>query len=321
MNGAVLEEEMSSKNVSESGDEPEGQARKRIIYRVTLVGFVVNLLLTVGKLGAGFVGRSGAMVADAVHSLSDFGTDIIVLAFVGISARPKDESHEWGHGKFEAFATIIIASVLFAIGAGILLRSIASIREFLAGATLGRPGAIALAAAVVSIVSKELLYRYTIAVGRRVNSTAVVANAWHHRSDAFSSVGTLIGIGGAYLLGERWRVLDPAAALIVSLLILKVSWDMARPAFGELMDRSLSPETEAEILSVVRSVPEVREPHNLKTRKLGAEIAIEVHIRLDRGMSVECSHAITESIEAQLRERFGCGTQVIVHVEPERPRN
>ena len=271
----------------------EAEARKRVIYRVTFVGFVVNLVLTAMKFAAGIVGRSGAMVADAVHSCSDMATDVVVIAFA-----------------------IIISLALAAVGAGILLSSIRAIRIVVDGGELPRPGAVALAAAVVSIVIKEILYRYTVREGCRVESPSMVANAWHHRSDALSSLGTLAGIGCAYFLGQRWRIADPIAALVVAVFIFKVAFDLIRTGLGELLERSLPDETEQEILGIVTADPEVGEPHNLRTRRIGAAIAVEVHVRVDGAMSVARLHELTVDIERRLRARFGQGTIISIHVEP-----
>ena len=287
----------------------EAEARKRVIYRVTFVGFVVNLVLTAMKFAAGIVGRSGAMVADAVHSCSDMATDVVVIAFAKISAKPRD-------GKYETLATIIISLALAAVGAGILLSSIRAIRIVVDGGELPRPGAVALAAAVVSTVIKEILYRYTVREGCRVESPSMVANAWHHRSDALSSLGTLAGIGCAYFLGQRWRIADPIAALVVAVFIFKVAFDLIRTGLGELLERSLPDETEQEILGIVTADPEVGEPHNLRTRRIGAAIAVEVHVRVDGAMSVARSHERTVDIERRLRARFGQGTIISIHVEP-----
>ncbi len=292
------------------------EARKREIYRVTFVGLVVNLLLSAAKLVAGIIGRSAAMTADAVHSFSDLATDVVVIAFARISSKPKDESHDYGHGKYETLATLLISLALAVVGSGILVSGIRSIRVVIEGGTLPRPGAIALVAAVVSIVGKELLYRYTVRVGRRIDSPSVVANAWHHRSDALSSLGTLVGIGCAYFLGERWRIADPIAALVVALFIFKIAFDLIRSGLDELMERSLPAETEAEILRIITADPAIREPHNLRTRRIGASIAIEVHVRVDGEMTVRHSHELTVDIERRLRERFGAGTMIAVHVEP-----
>lgn len=294
----------------------EAEIRKRKIYRVTFVGFVVNLVLSIVKLIAGLIGRSGAMVADAVHSFSDLATDVVVIAFARISAKPRDPGHDYGHGKYETLATIIISLALAVVGAGILIDSIERIRIVLDGGLLPRPGVIALVAAVVSIVVKEILYRYTVRVGRQIQSPSVIANAWHHRSDALSSLGTLVGIGCAYFLGSKWRIADPVAALLVAVFIFKVAFDLIRNGLGELLEQSLPEDVEEEILHIVTANPEVREPHNLRTRRIGASIAIEVHVRMDGRMTVEHSHDLTVEIERRLRERFGEGTMIAIHVEP-----
>ena len=276
----------------------------------------VNMALFVFKLVAGLIGRSGAMIADAVHSASDFATDIVVLAFVRISAKPRDDDHHWGHGKYETLATLIIGVALFAVGVEILLDSAEKISAVVNGEVLPRPGAIAIVAAALSIVAKELLYRYTIRVGKQIESPSVVANAWHHRSDALSSIGALLGIGAAYFLGEKWRIADPIAAIVVSALIIKVSLDLCRKALEELLEKSLPREVEEAILSIVTANPKVQKPHNLRTRRIGSDIAIEVHIRVEGTMTVFESHEISREIEQSLRKRFGERTAVAIHIEP-----
>ena len=292
------------------------EIRKRRIYRVTLVGFAVNLVLSLAKLAAGVFGRSGAMVADAVHSFSVLATDVVVIVFARISAKPRDDGHDYGHGKYETLATILISMALGVVGVGILVNSIGAVRSVLDGGVLPRPGLVALVAAVLSIAAKEILYRYTVREGRAIDSPSVVANAWHHRSDALSSLGTLVGIGCAYFLGDKWRIADPIAALIVAVFIFKVAFDLIRTGVGELLEKSLPEETEREILRIVTLDPAVREPHNLRTRRIGAAIAIEIHIRVDGAMTVARSHALTVGIERRLRECFGEGTMIAVHVEP-----
>ena len=292
------------------------EIRKRRIYRVTFVGLVVNLVLSFLKLAAGVVGRSGAMIADAVHSFSDLATDVVVIAFARISAKPRDDDHDYGHGKYETLATIIISLALGIVGTGILVNSIRDIRVVLDGGLLPRPGLVALVAAVASIVVKEILYRYTVREGRAVGSPSVVANAWHHRSDALSSLGTLVGIACAYFLGQKWRIADPIAALLVAVFIFKVAFDPIRTGIDELLECSLPADMEQEILQIVTADPGVREPHNLRTRRIGASIAVEVHVRMDGAMTVAQSHALTVDIEHRLRERFGEGTMIVIHVEP-----
>ena len=292
--------------------------REREIYRVTWIGFFVNLILSVGKLFAGLWGHSAAMVADAIHSASDFATDLVVLLFVRISSRPRDEDHDYGHGKYETLATLIIGLALAAVGVKLLWNGCLSIRDFLHGRLPEQPGQIALWAALVSIVVKELLYRYTVRVGRRVDSPSVVANAWHHRSDALSSIGTLLGIGCAYFFGGVWRLADPVAAIIVALLILFVAGKLAKTGLDELLEKSLPHEEEAKILALITADPAVSSPHNLRTRRVGQNISIEAHIRVDGGMTVADSHHLTVEIERRLREAYGEGTMVSIHVEPKR---
>ena len=290
--------------------------RTKQIYRVTLLGMFVNILLFAFKLVAGIVGRSGAMIADAVHSASDFATDIVVLAFVRISSKPRDDDHHWGHGKYETLASLIIGVALFAVGANILMDSALQIKSVVNGEILPRPGVVAIVAAAVSIIVKELLYQYTAHKGKALESPSVVANAWHHRSDALSSIGALLGIGAAYFLGEKWRIADPIAAIVVAALIIKVAIDLCRTALAELLEKSLPRALEEEILSIISATPNVHKPHNLRTRRIGSNIAIEVHIRVDGAMTVQDSHEISRQIEHSLRARFGESTAVAIHIEP-----
>ena len=293
------------------------EARKKAVVRITLVGSVVNLALLTLKFVAGILGRSSAMIADAVHSLSDFVTDIIVLVFIRISSKPRDESHKYGHGKYETLATVIIGLVLCLVGLKLMWDGGNKVYGFFfKGEQLSSPGYIALIAALVSIAVKEILFRYTVIVGRRENSQSVIANAWHHRSDAFSSLGTALGIGGAILLGPNWAVLDPIAAVVVSVFIVKVALELLIPAINELLEKSLPADVEAEILNTIMMTPGVSDPHNLRTRRIGNNYAIEIHIRVDGAMPVCDAHDLTKLIETRLRERFGQNTHVNIHVEP-----
>lgn len=276
----------------------------------------VNILLSAFKFVAGIVGRSGAMIADAVHSASDFATDIVVLAFVRISSKPRDDDHKWGHGKYETLASLIIGVALFAVGVEILIDSAEKIKAVVDGEVLPRPGVVAIIAAAISIVTKEVLYQYTVRKGKQLESPSVVANAWHHRSDALSSIGALLGIGAAYFLGEKWRIADPIAAIVVSALIIKVAVDLCRTALAELLEKSLPHDVEEEILSIISATPSVYKPHNLRTRRIGSNIAIEVHIRVEGSMTVQDSHEISRDIERSLRARFGEHTAVAIHIEP-----
>ena len=296
--------------------EAKKLSREKEIYKVTIVGSVVNFLLLVFKFFAGIAGHSAAMLADAVHSLSDFVTDIIVIVFVRISNKPEDKDHDYGHGKYETLATAIIGILLLGVGVGIFWNGASSIYGVFHGKQLEAPGMLALVAALVSIVLKEILYQYTAIKGRKLNSQAVVANAWHHRSDALSSIGTTIGIGGAILLGDKWRVLDPIAAVVVSIFIIKVAIQLLIPCVDELLEKSLPDEVEKEIEQVVLSFPGVSQPHHLRTRRIGSQYAIELHIRMDGGISLNEAHHTATEIENKLREMFGKGTHVGIHVEP-----
>lgn len=290
--------------------------RIKTIRNVTLIGTAVNLVLTVGKIIAGIVGKSSAMIADGVHSLSDLVTDLIVLVFIGISGKERDENHQYGHGKYETFATMLISFVLMIVGAGIFWTSSKKVIDSIHGVIIEEPGYIALYAALFSIIAKEGLYWYTKITGEKVASQALVANAWHHRSDALSSIGTALGISGAILLGEKWRVLDPIAGIIVSFFILKVAWDIVNPSVKELLESSLPEETENDIIEIIVNTSGVKGFHNLKTRKIGNMFAIEVHIKVDKNLTVESSHQIATDIEDSIRDKFGSQSHIGIHIEP-----
>ena len=291
-------------------------SREREIFKVTLVGSAANVLLTLFKFVAGIVGHSAAMTADAVHSLSDLLTDAVVLLFVHISGKPEDCDHDYGHGKYETLATTLIGIALAAVAVGIGYKAVASLLFWYRGGTLVAPGMLALWAAVVSVLLKELVYQYTVRRGRKLNSPAVEANAWHHRSDALSSLGTLVGIGGAILLGDRWTVLDPLASLVVTLFILRVAWKLLKQGIDELLEASLPDEVERQILDIVTSFPDVHDPHHLRTRRIGSRYAIELHIRMDGTLPLSTAHARTCEIEQALKAHFGPTTHITLHVEP-----
>ena len=283
---------------------------------MTMVGGAVNVVLLLFKFVAGIVGHSAAMVADAVHSLSDFVTDVIVLVFVHISGKPKDKSHDYGHGKFETLAMTVIGLALLVVAIGIVYSGMTKIIDWANGTDLEAPGMLALWAALLSIVLKESVYRYSMVKARELNSQAMEANAWHHRSDALSSLGTAIGIGGAIFLGHRWTVLDPIASVVVGMFIVKVAIDLLRRGIGDLMEQSLPDAVEEEMLQMVEAIPGVVEPHDLRTRRIGNHYAIELHIRMDGDMSLRESHDKASEVEDMLRNRYGKDTHVAVHVEP-----
>ena len=291
-------------------------SREKDIYKVTLVGSAGNVALLTFKFIAGVLVHISAMIADAVHSLSDFITDVIVLAFVHVSAKPQDVDHDYGHGKYETFASFIIGLALMAAATGIIVSGVTKLIDWAGGKQLAAPGWLALAAAVISIIVKEVLYRYTVLRGEKLESQALVANAWHHRSDALSSIGTAVGIGGAIILGNRWTVLDPLASVVVGGMLVKVSIQLLRSSVGELTESSLSTEIEKEIENIISSFPDVSEPHNLRTRRIGNRIAIEAHVRMDGNLPLTTAHDRATAIEERIRQHFGKQTHVTIHMEP-----
>ena len=290
--------------------------RSREIYKVTLVGGAVNVVLLLFKFVAGIVGHSAAMVADAVHSLSDFVTDVIVLVFVHISGKPKDKSHDYGHGKYETLALTLIGVALMVVAIGILYHGAIKISAWLNGAQLEAPGTLALWAALLSVLLKEAVYQYSMVKARQLDSQVVAANAWHHRSDALSSIGTAVGIGGAIFLGQRWTVLDPLASLVVGAFIVKVAVELLRDGVSDLMEHSLPDDVEEEMLKIVGELPGVACPHDLRTRRIGNHYAIELHILMDGDITLREAHNKASEVEELLRARYGEDTHVAVHVEP-----
>lgn len=290
--------------------------REREIQKVTLVGSVGNVALLTFKFIAGVLGHSSAMIADAVHSLSDFITDVIVLLFVNMSAKPQDASHDYGHGKYETIASFFIGLALVAAATGIIISGGIKLVDWASGANLEAPGNLALWAALFSIAVKEVLYQYTARKGKKLNSQAVIANAWHHRSDALSSIAAAIGIGGAIFLGNRWTVLDPLASVVVGVVLLKVAVGLLKTSIGELTECSLPEDTEREIETIITSFHGVSEPHNLRTRRIGNRIAIEAHIRMDGSASLLEAHNLATQVEQELKSRFGADTHITLHMEP-----
>ena len=292
-------------------------AREKQIRNVTLWGAFVNILLTVAKLLAGIFGKSAAMVADGVHSLSDLLSDLVVLIFTHISSKGKDRRHSFGHGKFETLATLIVSLILIIVAYKLASNGVESIVDIATGGTLPKPSYIALIAAVVSIIAKEILYQWTAKVGKRTNSTVVIANAWHHRSDALSSIGSLIGIGGAIILGHEWTMLDPIASCVISVAIAITAVRIAIPSLAELLETSLPEDIEDDILKTASEVPGVCDVHELKTRRNGVSVIIDAHIVVNPSMTIVEAHDIATKVEEALTERFGKETQMNIHVEPD----
>lgn len=290
--------------------------REKEIRKITLWGTAVNLLLTVFKIVAGVLGRSAAMIADGVHSLSDLLSDIVVLIFTHISSKGKDRDHSFGHGKFETLATLIVSTILVAVGANLMANGVSSIIGVFNGEVIPKPGYIALIAAAISIIAKEILYHATVKIGREQSSNVVIANAWHHRSDAFSSIGSLAGICGAIFLGDRWTILDPLASCIISVAIVVVAVRMAIPCLAELLETSLPEEVEQEIKTIALSIKGVDDIHELKTRRNGISFIIDAHIAVNPNISIVEAHDIATNVEDALQAKYGSETQINIHVEP-----
>ncbi|MBO4500293.1 MAG: cation transporter [Bacteroidaceae bacterium] len=292
-------------------------SRNSEITRVTAWGAAANIALAGFKLLAGVLGRSSAMMADALHSLSDLVSDVVVLVMVRVSSKAQDRSHEYGHGKFETIATAFVAILLFVVGVKMMAGGIEKVRSAIHGGTIDSPGIISFVAALVSIAVKEILFQWTVRVGRRNDSPAVVSNAWHHRTDALSSVAAALGIGLSLLFGGRWTLLDPLVCCGISMFIFYVSAKMCLPALDELTEGSLPEEIETEIREITGSVEGVQDVHAMKTRRVGSAMIIDLHIVVSPAMSVLEAHDITVVAEKRIRERFGESTQVSIHVEPD----
>ena len=292
------------------------KTRTQKAQQVTWIGAIINVILSAYKILAGFFGNSSAMIADGMHSLSDLVTDVIVVIFFRISDAEKDDRHPYGHGKFETFSTFLIALVLFCVGLGIFYGGASKIVSVIQGETLQKPEMIAFWAALISIVCKEGLFRYTKIVGKQINSQAIIANAWHHRSDAFSSIGVAIGIAGAIFLGDKWVVLDPIAGVVVSFFIMKTAIELSLPSVRELMETSLPKETVNKIETLILSDSEVKSFHKLRSRKIGEAFVVDVHIQLDNTISLVQAHNIAGALSQRIREEFGGKAQINIHTEP-----
>lgn len=282
---------------------------------VTWVGFWTNAGLSVMKILAGVFGRSAAMIADGVHSASDLLTDIAVLIVIGVSRKKADSSHSYGHGKIETFVTFLISLLLGAVGIGILVDGVERGISFFEGEEILQPTWLALGMAIVSIAVKEWLFRYTRSTARKIASSAMEANAWHHRSDAFSSIATLAGIAGAMFLGPKWRFLDPLAAVVVSVLIIAMSYNMAKTSVKELLEASLPKEDSDAIAKIIMSTPGVKDFHHLRSRSNGNTKIIDFHIKLDPDITLKAAHDIATNVENRIKAEYNPAV-VNIHMEP-----
>ncbi len=284
--------------------------------RITRVGIVANIILIILKFTGGIIGRSGAVIADAVHSFADFATDIIVIIGLKLSDKPADNTHRYGHGKFETLSSLILGIILLVTGIGICWSGIGTIIHFIGKESIYRPTWIAFVAALISVIIKEWLYIITIRSGKKLNSQSLIANAINHRSDALSSLGVMIGIAGAVFLGEKWSVLDPVAAVIVGIFIFKASFSIIRNSIDEFLEASLGDQIESEILDISGRISGVCNPHHLKTRKVGKNMVIDIHIDVDPQLNIKTAHDISDRVEEELKRRYGPDTVISVHIEP-----
>jgi cation diffusion facilitator family transporter len=299
------------------GHMSETLDRTTAAKKTTIIGMLVNVVLLCLKLFVGFIGNSAALIADAIHSLSDFVSDIVVLVSFRFTSKPADEKHNYGHGKIETISAVIVGVILLFLGFTLIKESATTIYNFFFNEEeITLPKTIVLYVIIVSLISKELLFRYTIKVGKKINSDAIIANAWHQRSDALSSIAAFIGISLALILGPNFAVLDPVASFVVSLFVLKVGVQIILTSYNQLVDASLDAEQLKSIEELINSVSEIRGFHNIKTRKIGYYISVDVHIFVDKHLNVEEAHDIASELENKFYKEFGEETFVSVHVEP-----
>lgn len=282
------------------------------IRKITWIGIVVNFGLAGLKFVVGYLGNSQAVIADAVHSLSDIATDFAVIFGVKIWSAPPDEDHPYGHRRFEALITAIIGIALAIVALELAYNSLISIRE----THVKQVAWVAISGPLLSVILKEILYRWTVIVGKRVKSAAVIANAWHHRSDSFSSVPALLAVAVA-AVNPNWAFIDHIGALIISVFILKVSWDIISPSVAELSDRGASIKDRELIKQIALETEGVINVHAIRTRKFGSNIYVDLHVLVDPKMTVRSGHAISEEVKKDLITKGPKVLDVVIHLEPD----
>ena len=300
---------MSSSSATVQAENEQDQVRQA--RRVTWAGLVINLLLAAFKFVCGLMGASQALIADSVHSLSDCSTDLAILIGVRYWCAPADADHPHGHRRIETVITVVIALILAAVAAAIAYKSLGTIKD--RHATV--PGWTALAAAVVSIAVKEGVYRRTMAVGRRIRSSAMIANAWHHRSDALSSVPVALAVIGARI-NPAWGFLDHVGAVVVSVFILGAAWRIGSPALKQLVDAGAPAKDLDQIIGIALSVEPVCHVHAVRTRYVGSRLAVDLHVKVDGNLTVREGHDISETVTQKLLAEGPDLVDVVVHLEP-----
>ncbi len=287
------------------------QQRKQETNRITLWGVAVNLVLAVLKIAGGIIGQSQALLADGIHSLSDLASDAMVLVAVKHAGEDADEDHPYGHARYETLATVALGIILIVVAVGIAYDAITRLQN---PDEIAVPALFTLIIAAISILSNEALYHATHAVAQKIRSPLLEANAWHHRSDAISSIVVLVGIAATFI---GYPVLDAVAAILVALMIAKIGLDLSRRSAQELVDTALEPEMVKQIKQTILSIDDVRELHLLRTRRMGHNALVDVHIQVSPKLSVSEGHHITESVETSLKEKFEAINDVTVHIDPE----
>jgi cation diffusion facilitator family transporter len=287
-----------------------------IIKRVTMISIISNVLLTASKFVIGILGHSSAMVADAAHSLSDCLTNVAIMISLKISNKPKDDSHHYGHGKVETLAAAFTGLVLIITAILIFYEGVNKVLSYYHGEILETPSNLTFIMAIFSVVLKEWMYKYTYAKNKDIQSNALSVVALDHRSDAFFSIGTVLGVGGAIFLGSKWVVLDPLTAVIFSLLIVKMGGSITYKSLNELMEASLDSKTHKCIEDTIASTEGVLGYHELKTRKIGNDVALDVHIEVDNKLTIVQAHDIATTVEFRLQEMCGYNGQFSIHAEP-----
>lgn len=291
----------------------ESMDNNQIAMKVSAVSIVINLVLSVLKLIAGIIAHSGAMVSDAIHSASDVGSTLIVIVGVRLSGKQSDQEHPYGHERMECVSSIILSGLLLATGIGIGISGLGNIVKSTSGKAIEIPGMLALIAAVVSIVVKEWMFWYTRGAAKKINSGALMADAWHHRSDAMSSVGAFVGIFGARM---GYPILDPIASVVICLLIGKASIDIFRDAVDKMVDRSCDRQTEESIRRTVLSVEGVKRVDLLQTRLFGSKIYVDLEIAADGTQTLDEAHQIAEHVHHAIEHTFPDVKHCMVHVNP-----
>lgn len=287
-----------------------------VIRKVTIVGCSVNALLTAFKIIFGYIGESDALLADGFHSFYDFATDIIVLLLIGVAYRQADERFTYGYGKIQTFVSLVISLFLIMVGVHLSIEGVESITEALEGGVLPKPELSTFIVALVAIFAKEGLFRYTSSAGRRIGSSALLANAWHQRSDALASIATLVGVACSHFLGEKWRILDPCVSLFIAILIIVAGVRILVPLFGELMERSLPKEKVEEARKLIAGLNDVKGVESLKSRRNGHRMVFDVTVALSREMTIDQGFTVASEIDRLLKEHFGKYTLVSVATLP-----